>query len=198
MGENPTPDLKQSVARYYGRLYRSALFMCGDPWQAEDIVQETFLAANRAWDSFRGDASPYTWLYRIMLNTFRRKLRSDRKMLSLTELGADARDGEPRGEDLVESPGPLPQQEIEQGEQARLVRGAIDSLPPHHREVLVLRFLEEKSYEEIAQTLECSIGTVKSRLHYALKRIGDALRAMGVRPEPEIPGPSAGLSGQTL
>jgi RNA polymerase sigma-70 factor (ECF subfamily) len=169
--------LNQAVSRFYGRLYRAAMFMCGDPWMAEDIVQDTFLAARKGWAGFRGESSAYTWLYRIMLNTFRRKLREKQPELSLEDLSGSGEEGERRSQ--LEGDAEPPPALVERSEQARLVRQAVNAMPPHHREVLVLRFLEDCSYEEIAKRLDCSIGTVKSRLHYALKRVGERIRSQG-------------------
>lgn len=179
MPKHKALTFKQAINKYYAKLHRAASFMSGDPWMADDIVQDTFLAARNAWESFRGEASYYTWLYRIMLNTFRKKLRDEKKHLSLTDLES-GRDGQ-HSMPVLESSTPLPQEFVEKHEEAELIRAAIDSMPVHHREVLVLRFLEEKSYEEIAEILDCSLGTVKSRLHYALKHIGEMLRTPEAR-----------------
>jgi len=169
------PEFRDLIKLYYGKLYRAACFLSGDAWAAEDIVQDTFLAARMSWHSFRGDSTAYTWLYRIMLNTFRKKLRRQKKFLSLEQF--ETRSDESGAHLPLASDAPQPSETAERSEEAALVRKAINSLPPHHREVLVLRYLEEKSYEEVAKTMECSVGTVKSRLHYALKRIGEILRA---------------------
>jgi len=162
------------VSHYYDRVFRAALFMCGDRQAAEDLVQESFLAAGQSLDRFEGRSSPYTWLYGILLNKFRKWLRERGEMRYLQEMAdeghADA------AADRLEAVVQEPMQEIEKQEMADLVQEAILELPPYHRSVLVLRYLEAFSYEEIAESLGCSIGTVKSRIHYALKKLARRLR----------------------
>ena len=171
-----TKDLLEQLARqHYDRLCRAAVFMCGSVDAAQDLVQETFLAAATALDSFEGRSSSYTWLYGIMLNKLRRWLRNKDKVHSLHEpvWGSDGA----AALELLEADQPAVDEEVARREEARMVREALDQLPPHHRSVLVLRYLESMSYEEIAETLSCSLGTVKSRVHYALRKVADRLEA---------------------
>ena len=166
-------DLEKLARDYYDRLFRAALFMCGSNAVAEDLVQETYLAAATSLDSFEGRSSVYTWLYGILRNKFRGYLRGRHHQVSLQQLteesgGADA--GELMGDD---EPGVYEQ--TVRRETAGIVREALDALPEHHRAVLSLRYLERMSYKEIADALECSLGTVKSRIHYALRSIAASL-----------------------
>jgi RNA polymerase sigma-70 factor (ECF subfamily) len=162
-------EFRRLVEEHYDRLFRAARFMCGDPQAAEDLLHDTFLAAARSLERFRGRSSAYTWLYGIMLNKFRRYLRrKGSRALSLQAIGHGREDA--RGEMIAsETPGPV--ERLESKEAARRVREAIQELSPDHRSVVTLRFLEGLPYAEIAEMLDCPVGTVKSRIHYALQNI---------------------------
>lgn len=166
--------LDKLAREHYDRLFRAALFMCNDPTAAEDLIQETFLAATGSLKAFQGRSSHYTWLYGILLNKFRGWLRSKGGAVSLHQLVQDP-DGTDPIEGLADNT-PSAHEEMVRSETALIVRSVLDELPPHHRSVLALRYLEDMSYEEIAQTLGCSLGTVKSRIHYALLRIGAKMK----------------------
>lgn len=164
-------QLKELAEKYYDRLFRAALFMCGEEGVAEELVQETFLAAAESLDSFEGRSSHYTWLYGILLNKFRGWLRQKDRQAASLQRRADNMDVAGASE-LIEGETPEASEKMIQRETAERVRQAIDALPPHHRSVLVLRYVEDMSYQEIAETLDCSLGTVKSRIHYALEKVG--------------------------
>lgn len=166
-------DLHTFVRQHYDRLFRAARFMSGDLSVAEDLVQETFLAAAESLERFQGRSSAYTWLYGILLNKFRRWLRRrGSAALSLQHpIGRD--DG--RAEDLLESHSPSPGQTAERHEDIERVRAVMQELSADHRSVITLRFMEGLSYEEVARTLDCPVGTVKSRIHYALLKMGKQL-----------------------
>jgi RNA polymerase sigma-70 factor, ECF subfamily len=175
-------DFQALVDEYYDRLFRAARFMCGDTLAAEDLVQETFLAAGQTIERFEGRSSPYTWLYGILLNKWRRWLRSqNRRVFSLQNMAWD--DERASAAELVESDLPGPADRAQEQEAAERVRRAIEQLPEDHRAVVVLRFVEDLSYQEIGQILDCPLGTVKSRIHYALKKIGKELARVGLGPD---------------
>jgi len=158
------------VDEHYDRIFRAARFMCGDVVAAEDLVQETFLAAAESLKSFEGRSSTYTWLYGILLNKFRRWLR--RKQATAISLQTMVGDGEQeRSEVILQSDYPSPPETAERSEAIEQVRSAIQELSADHRSVITLRYIEGMSYEEIAEVLDCPIGTVKSRIHYALQKI---------------------------
>lgn len=178
-------NTKKAVANlareHYDRLSRSAVFLCGNRDAAEDLVQETFLAAVTALPSFQRRSSSYTWLYGIMLNKFRAWLREKNGMVLLPDVSEDSEASNPA--DLLEADELGAYEKLVRGETAQIVREALNELPAHHRAVLALRYLENMSYEEIAKVLDCSLGTVKSRIHYALRRIAAKLkRLQGLAP----------------
>jgi len=162
------------VHQHYDRIFRAARFMCNGQQAAEDLVHDTFLAAAESWKRFQGRSSTYTWLYGIMLNKFRRSMRKrSTKVISLQQRADE--DALSIG-DMLESDNPLPQDDIERRETIRHVRAAVLELPAEHRSVIALRFVEGLSYQEIGEALGCPLGTVKSRIHYALEKIGARLK----------------------
>jgi len=167
-------SLDKLARAHYDRLFRAALFLCNDASVAEDLVQETFLAAIRSLGSFEGRSSHYTWLYGILLNKFRAWLRRRDGRIAIGDLPAG--EGTADAAELIADEGPGAEQNVARREAAEVVRQALDELPAHHRSVLVLRYLERMSYQEVADTLGCSLGTVKSRIHYALRKIGGKLK----------------------
>lgn len=170
-------EFRSLVEENYDRLFRAARFMCNDDQAAEDLVQDTFLAAADARDRFEGRSSDYTWLYGILLNKFRRWVRRQkRSFLSLQLLGGTDEDS--TGTPPVETDRPGPVQRLLRQEDIEQVREAIDDLSADHRAVVTLRYVEDMSYEEIAEAVDCPLGTVKSRMHYALQHIADYLEEM--------------------
>ncbi len=169
------PDFQQLVEEYYDRLFRSARYMCNDETEAEDLVQETFLAAADSLKRFKGRSSPYTWLYGIMLNKLRRHIRrKKRRPMPLYRIDDSERTRS--AEDVLASDAPQPEETVELHETVEQVREVMDELPPDHRSVIALRFVEGLSYQEISETLECPLGTVKSRIHYALQKMAEKLK----------------------
>ena len=169
----PGSDFGWIVDAYHDRIYRSACMLLMNSHEAEDLTQDVFLAAMKSYSRFRGDSSLYTWLYKIMLNLFRKK-RSRRKLL---QWNFNQRDDEQDDlQVLFTDDGEGPDEAALRSERARKVGDALKSLTTKHREVVVLRFYEDKSYREIADIIGCSEGTVKSRLHHALKQTGGRLQ----------------------
>jgi RNA polymerase sigma-70 factor (ECF subfamily) len=153
-------DLELLVERHYGRIHRAALVMTGNVWEADDLAQETFLQAMRSLRRFSGRSRVETWLYAILVNQHRRRLRTqarrERRQL--------------RWLHWVWTPPPSekPEQDMESEEWRQSVWRHVAELPEVQRHAMVLRYSEDLSYEEIAQVLGCPVGTVKSRLHHAL------------------------------
>ena len=157
---------RQLVETYQTPAYRLAARMCG-PDSAEDVTQEAFLAAWRALPEFRGDCRFSTWLYRLVSNAAIDCLRREKKYRDTGDV------------DDLELPdgGPSPQEQAEQSDTRTAVRRALDGLSPEHRQVLLLRFMQELDYGEIAQVLDVSEGTVKSRINRAKAKLREVLAA---------------------
>jgi RNA polymerase sigma-70 factor (ECF subfamily) len=159
------------MRRYHERILRLCVSMLADPAEAEDAAQEVFLKAYRSLDRFRGDAAFSTWLYRIAANHCHDLLRKH-----------------PRGqtqswEALLETAGRRLEQLLSAppsaglaAEQSDLVRRALAQLPPDYCIVLILREIEELSYQEMAQVLDCSLDAVKARLRRARAQFEQLLR----------------------
>jgi RNA polymerase sigma-70 factor (ECF subfamily) len=146
----------------YALLYR----LTEDAEEARDLTQETFLRIFQSIDRFRGDADLKTWIYRIAINQARNRWRWWRRRRRDVTVSLDAggeRDGQPLSARLRDS-GIDPEQETLMREREVALRGALRTLGRSYREVVILRDVEGLSYEEIAATLELSIGTVKSKL----------------------------------
>ena len=147
----------------YALLYR----LTEDPEEARDLTQETFLQAFRAIAHFRGDADLRTWLYRIAVNQARNRWRWWRRRRKNVTVSLDATDEQheqPLAAHLADERSVNPEQATLARERERILTQALRSLSRVYREVVVLRDVEGLSYEEVAATLEISVGTVKSRL----------------------------------
>jgi RNA polymerase sigma-70 factor (ECF subfamily) len=138
--------------------------LTGNRWDADDLAQETFLQAMRSWRTFQGGSRAHTWLYAILLNRHRSRLRSvwRRRQGWLRWLRrAPAR-----------SEADPPDAKIEWEEWRETLWAAVARLPQPQQHAVVLRYSEELTYDEIAEVLRCPIGTVKSRLHHGLAALG--------------------------
>jgi RNA polymerase sigma-70 factor (ECF subfamily) len=166
------------VAAYQDRLYNLCLRMLGSRQAAEDACQEAFLSAYRGLASMRG-GSLKSWLFRIAANACIDELRRRRRQPALS-LDAPAREGEEERALDVADTGPGPERQALRGELWRALEAELSRLPPDQRLAVLLSDVEELSYEEIAETMSCSLGTVKSRISRGRARLRLALRA---RPE---------------
>ena len=152
------------------RLLRQAVALCGNTALAEDLAQDTLIEAWKCLRRYRGRCQFFTWLCAILLNRHRNTLRQQQTR-RLTSLSAQSHD------ELESSVARLPDHELppddaaQRREQAALVRKCIQALPRKHQEVIHLRFYVDDSLEGIAAALGCSVGTVKSRLYYALEKL---------------------------
>ncbi len=156
--------------RYHRQVLALAVGMTGNGDDAMDVAQETFVRAHKNLASFNGESSFYTWLYRIAVNVaidFRR--RQSRR--------AEVLPSEPIDETVVDAERtPDPRREIERRELGARILQSIDELTPDHKAVIILREIEGLSYEDISKVMQCSKGTVMSRLHYARKKLQAKLR----------------------
>lgn len=174
--EGDTSAFGKLVDRYRGKIYAMLYQMVQNEQDAWDLSQDAFVKAWKALPSFRRTSAFYTWLYRIAMNgalDWLRK-RSRSHTVSLDEAG-------PEG---LAAMGPLkdhstpetPDQTIERHDVASRIESALGELSEDHRAVIVLRELHGMQYEEIAEAVGCSLGTVMSRLFYARKKLQSTLR----------------------
>ncbi len=164
----------QLVEENYGQVYNLALRMLGDPQEAEDVLQETFLSAYKALPSFEGRSSLSTWLYRIASNASLMRLRRKQPdTVSVDEpLTLDAGNSLPR--QLVDWSN-LPEEELLSSESRQAMDEAITELPEPLRIVFILRDLQGLSTAETGEVLGLSEGAVKTRLHRARLRLRERL-----------------------
>ena len=172
-GERHAFDLL--VIKYQRKIMRLLSRMIHDPAEIEDVAQEAFIKAYRALPQFRGDSAFYTWLYRIALNTARNwQAASFRRPSTVTSL--ENEDGETFDQIDGLSDQSTPESLMASRQVAQVVNAAIDELPDDLRTAIVLREIEGMSYEEIASTMHCPIGTVRSRIYRAREAIAARLR----------------------
>ena len=156
--------------RYHRQVLAVAVGMTGNPDDAMDVAQETFLRAHRNLGNFLGESSFYTWLYRIAVNVaIDHRRREGRR----SETGGD---NEHMEETQPADTFTEPDRGAESGELRGAMLAAIDELTPEHKAAIVLREIEGLSYEDISKVMQCSKGTVMSRLHYARKKLQARLR----------------------
>lgn len=165
------------VAKYQRRLLRLISRLVRDPAEAEDVAQEAFIKAYRALPQFRGDAAFYTWLYRIGVNSAKNFLVSHgRKAPTSTEKDAEEAETFEDGEQLRDIN--TPESILMSRQVAAAVNAAMDRLPEELRTAVTLREIEGLSYDEIADVMNCPIGTVRSRIFRAREAIAVELRPL--------------------
>lgn len=162
------PDFEELVARYDRRLFNVLYAMTGDYHDALDLTEEAFIRAMRAYPRFRGDSDPFTWLYRIAVNVLKRRHKKETRRAELWQEHIES-DPPPTS---VRSDG---EADVLREERATLVRSAIAELPRVFREAITLRYVDELSYEGIAEAAGCSMGTVKSRIARGKSLLADLL-----------------------
>ena len=158
------------VLKYQHKIVNLVMRYVRDPDQALDISQEAFLKAYRALPRFRGESAFYTWLYRIAVNTAKNYLAAQRRRPIDVEL--DLQDPEQYDLHAKLRETDTPEGETLSQELHETVERAINGLPDDLRTAIVLRELDGMSYEEIAQTMDCPVGTVRSRIFRARVRCG--------------------------
>jgi len=165
----------QIVARYQVRLLNFVYRMIGDRERAEDLVQEAFLRVYRHLDRFDRSRKFSTWIYTIASNLAKNELRNRSRSPLVTLERGRPRDEEDQRPVDFEDPGSRPDDLFERRNLKVLVDQTVARLSSHHREVFVLRELEGKSYEEIAEIMHCNLGTVKSRLNRARQSFAELI-----------------------
>ncbi len=165
------------VLKYQRKLGRLLSRFVRDPAEVEDVTQEAFIKAYRALPSFRGDSAFYTWLYRIGINTAKNYLVAlGRRAPTTTGFDNEEAEGFEDAEQLRDSN--TPESELEGKEIAATVNRAMDALPEDLRTAITLREIEGLSYEEIANVMNCPVGTVRSRIFRARDAIAAELRPL--------------------
>ncbi|NLO79637.1 MAG: RNA polymerase sigma factor RpoE [Xanthomonadaceae bacterium] len=164
------------VLKYQNRLVKLITRYVRDPTEALDVAQETFIKAYRALPNFRNESSFYTWLYRIGVNTAKNHLVAQGRRPPESDI--DAQDAEQYDFESRLKDQETPEGGVERDEVARAIVEAIDELPEDLRTAITLRELEGLSYEEIAQAMDCPIGTVRSRIFRAREAIDKKLRPL--------------------
>ncbi len=158
------------ITKYRTRVFHMVYSMVRNEEDALDLAQEGFVRAWKNLHRFRGEASFYTWLYRIVNNVAldfmrRQKRRPSVSFEEQTEMGAEVDLG------LASNDSELPHKNLEHAEMRSRIDEAIATLSPKHQAVILLKEVEGLHYHEIAQVMKTSIGTVMSRLFYARKRL---------------------------
>ncbi len=170
------------VEKYHRKLGRLLSRMLRDQAEVEDVVQESFIKAYRALHNFRGDSAFYTWLYRIGVNTAKNYLVSmKRKPQVLQDVEIEDVENFEGGSEMRNME--TPETALMTKQLGQTVNNAVESLPEELRTAITLRELEGLSYEEIANIMQCPIGTVRSRIFRARETIGTKLRPLLDTPE---------------
>jgi RNA polymerase sigma-70 factor (ECF subfamily) len=165
------------VLKYQRRILRLLSRMIRDPSELEDVSQEAFIKAYRALPQFRGESAFYTWLYRIAINTARNWLASSgRRPSTPTLVEKEGNETFNETDNLTDIS--TPESLLASREVAETVNAAIEELPEELRTAIVMREIEGMSYEDIAQSMDCPIGTVRSRIFRAREAIASRLRPL--------------------
>jgi RNA polymerase sigma-70 factor, ECF subfamily len=166
---------QQIVRRYQRKVYSIAYGVVHNEQDALDIAQDVFIKIYNKLDRFQGKSAFYTWLYRITVNLsidyHRRKYKA-----ATVEFDEKILDDDKRADFKLSNIRNNPRKIAEDTELRNTILQAINSLPPDQKAVITLRELEGLSYDEIAETMKCSKGTVMSRLHYGRKKLQEALK----------------------
>ena len=167
------------VLKYQRRIQRLIARMVRDTDLVEDIAQETFIRAYRALHQFRGDAQFYTWLYRIAINTAKKFLLELKREPYIARTFADNdADDETFSQKQEPTTDETPETVLAAKELAAVVNAAVDDLPADLKQALVLREMEGLSYEEIAVSMNCPIGTVRSRIFRARDAVSAKIKPL--------------------
>jgi len=163
-------DFEEIVAKNESRIFNTIYSFVGDYDDALDLTQETFICAYRSIEKFRQESSISTWLYRIAINLCKKNYNKRKRQDSIF---TGSLDDPETGQQIAyfASEDESAAEMLEADEEQSIVRREISALPEKHRSVIILKYLQELSYEEMADILGCSIGTVKSRLSRAKDKL---------------------------
>ncbi len=164
------------VIRYRGKIFGMIYHLVHNEADAWDLAQDAFVKAWRALPKFKGKSQFYTWLYRIAHNVVYDWLRKKANVVDTREFD-ETFVGDPTAENSPTVPRPVdaPDEQAERHDLRLEIQAALEKLSPEHRETILLREIEGLKYEEIAERMECSTGTVMSRLFYARKNLQEFL-----------------------
>ncbi len=157
------------------KIYSLAVRLTGNPADGQDLAAETFVRAFHSFSSFRGEAAFGTWVHRICLNLWKNRLRAQKRrhFWSHFSLGNGDDEGVPLDPPSRE---PSPDAPLMDGERREAVAAALDRLSPEEKAIVVMRDLDDASYDEISRALDVPLGTVKSRLARARGRLQELLK----------------------
>ncbi len=178
------PAFEELVRRYERELYGYLRHYLGNAEMAEDVFQQTFLQVHLKCDQFESHRKLRPWLYAVATNQaidFRRRSRRHRMASLDRRIGGEAESESGLFVDLFDSPERGPVEESQSSEQRDAVRRAVDSLPEQTRQVVLLVYFQGLKYREAAEVLSIPVGTVKSRLHAAVQKLGEVLTPVHVR-----------------
>ncbi len=164
------------VLKYQHRIVKLVMRYVRDPSEALDVTQDAFLKAYRALPKFRGDSAFYTWMYRIAINTAKNHLVTMGRRPPTADL--ENADGEQIDLDMVKSNVENPENLLLTEQIKGSILDVMEQLPEDLRTAITLREVDGLSYEEIAQTMDCPIGTVRSRIFRAREAIDKRIRPM--------------------
>lgn len=165
---------EQLIIKYEKKVYTIAYKYMGNHEDASDLAQEAFIKAFQAIKGFRSDASFGTWVGRIAANKCLDELRK-KKRYQVTSLDADVALDEGSVKKELPSGEASPEAVLQDKEEAEYLQGLIEEMKPEYKMVIILRELEGYSYDEIAQKLDCSLGTIKSRISRARKYLKERI-----------------------
>lgn len=164
------------VRKYQHKVAKLVQRYVRDRSEAEDVSQEAFVRAYRAISGFRGESAFYTWLYRIAVNTAKNYLETQGRRLPGSALEIEDAEQLPGANSLRDIA--TPEQHLLTDEIAKTVRLTIESLPADLRQAIVLREIDGLSYEEIAEIMDCPVGTVRSRIFRAREAVDNVLKPL--------------------
>ncbi len=154
------------------RLFRQAIALCGEESTAEDLVSETLVAAWKSLGTYNQTCRFSTWLYSILLHRYHKTVRKARsRPIPLSRLPVPEADQQEQLLQNLPDSGANPAEHAIQNELSIQVKTWVGALPEKHGQVILLRFFEDASLQDMAVILRCSVGTVKSRLHNALRKL---------------------------
>lgn len=167
------------VLKYQRKVGRLVRRLVSNSDEADDVVQDAFIKAYRALPQFRGDSAFYTWLYRIAVNTAKNHLVSrGKRPISLSELASNEGEEESFEVPVVTIDNNTPEAELMSRQIAETVNRAVSALPEELQTALSLREIDGLSYEEIAEAMNCPIGTVRSRIFRAREAVAAELKPL--------------------